>query len=822
MPSTNVRYVDPNAASGGTGITNSLTGTDRAYSSLNAWEAARQADLPAGDIIEKVICSSDDAGSTHLADTTPVTIDGWTTDATRYIQIEAASSHGGKWNPNIYRLEVVQSANDQNFRIQENYVRILGLQVKITLGASITTWQGMATSVSGVSNIFIDKCILVGDRSGYGITNSFGIQIDDNNASSITTMRNCLMYGFEGGSSSDVGIAAWTVTGTVNIQNCVVIGSSVGFHQQSGGTVLWKNCGAAGCNTGFSYGTQTTCSSTTPTFVNEGADDFHLAAGDTTWRGQGTDLSGTFTDDIDGQTRSAPWDIGADEYVAAGGGGLDAYLKAIFTKTPSVDGLLNKTDLTRTASADALLLKLGLTRDASLDAILYAAATYTETAALDSYLQAGYTRAAGIDALIQMLAQETLGADALLQLLATKTASVDALLLAAILKNVGVDGVLNKVGLDRTASADALLNKIGLTGVASLDAILVATLTHYLTPSIDGYLQKMETRTASADALLNKAAQEKSLGADGYLQAGMTKAGSLDACILGTLLKTISIDAALNKVGLTGTSSVDAFLQELGTSSASLDACLLSFAAKTLGLDAFLMGEGGAEVFASLDALLNRVGLTGSSSIDAFLQKLSLTRTASVDAFLQAAYTRTLGIDGVMSKAYYETPSLDALAQKTQEEPSALDALLSRTGATLGASADALLQKTFDGSAAVDGYLYRQVIKTAVADALLQAGYSRAASLDAILLGLGQTEIVALLDALLHAAGLERPASFDAFLYRGLSKGSRLDACLDVAHAEHGGTRGSGAQETNADRKSSSKSSGWRKTSTTTNRYRGH
>jgi hypothetical protein len=40
----------------------------------------------------------------HLADTTAVTITGWTTDATRYIQIEAASSHGGKWNDNIYRL----------------------------------------------------------------------------------------------------------------------------------------------------------------------------------------------------------------------------------------------------------------------------------------------------------------------------------------------------------------------------------------------------------------------------------------------------------------------------------------------------------------------------------------------------------------------------------------------------------------------------------------------------------------------------------------------------------------------------------------------
>jgi hypothetical protein len=476
--------------------------------------------------------------------------------------------------------------------------------------------------------------------------------------------------------------------------------------------------------------------------------------------------------------------------------GLNAYLKSIFTKVPSVDGylkkgftqtfsadgLLNATGLTQSSDLDSLLSKLGLARDASLDAILYAAAvTYTETAALDSYLQAGYTRAAGIDALIQLLAQEKpLSADALLQLLATKTASVDALLFAAILKNVGVDGVLNKVGLDRTASADALLNKIGLTRTASLDAILTQTVTQYLAASLDGYLQKGETRTASADALLNKAAQVKSFGADGYLQAGMTRAGSLDACILGTLLKTISIDAALNKVGLTGASSVDAFLKKLGASSASLDAALLAFATNTLGVDAILFAPAGEQqLYVSIDALLNRVGLTGSSSLDALLQKLSLTRAASIDAFLQAAYTRTLGIDGIVSKAYYETPSLDALAQKTQEEPSALDALLNRTGAMLTVSADAFLSAALSGAASLDGYLYREVIATAVADALLQAGYSGAASLDAILQGLGQMEIIALFDALLHATGLERPASFDAFLYRRLSRTPALDACLE-------------------------------------------
>jgi hypothetical protein len=60
------------------------------------------------------------------------------------------------------------------------------------------------------------------------------------------------------------------------------------------------------------------------TFENEGADDFHLGSGDSEARGNGTDLSTdgdgqlNISDDIDGDARSA-WDIGADEFVAAGG-----------------------------------------------------------------------------------------------------------------------------------------------------------------------------------------------------------------------------------------------------------------------------------------------------------------------------------------------------------------------------------------------------------------------------------------------------------------------------------------------------------------------
>ena len=52
-------------------------------------------------------------------------------------------------------------------------------------------------------------------------------------------------------------------------------------------------------------------------FADTTAYDFHLHSSDTTAKDAGTDLSGTFTDDIDGDTRSGTWDIGADESQAS-------------------------------------------------------------------------------------------------------------------------------------------------------------------------------------------------------------------------------------------------------------------------------------------------------------------------------------------------------------------------------------------------------------------------------------------------------------------------------------------------------------------------
>jgi len=69
-----------------------------------------------------------------------------------------------------------------------------------------------------------------------------------------------------------------------------------------------------------------TYQSKSATFVNSASKDFHLASGDTAAKDVGVDLSAdgqfSFTTDIDNDTRTGTWDVGADEFISGGGGSV--------------------------------------------------------------------------------------------------------------------------------------------------------------------------------------------------------------------------------------------------------------------------------------------------------------------------------------------------------------------------------------------------------------------------------------------------------------------------------------------------------------------
>lgn len=254
------------------------------------------------------------------ADTTAAdTGTGWTTDANNYLIIRGAPSErsgSGTYSTSRYHLEV---SNVNGLKIQAPYTQVLDIQVQQTCAggtgaAAFSCWNAGA-------GFRMERCIAKGVLSGTITGSALGYYLPEGGDTAY--IINCLAYDFINGTESHIGFVTDTTAGnTVRVYNCTAVNCYHGFEDWKGsaGNLYTTNCGASGCTVAFTYATQTTCSSTTPTFVNAAGDDFHLASGDTTWKNVGTDLSATFTTDVDWQNRptgAGTWDIGFDEYVAA-------------------------------------------------------------------------------------------------------------------------------------------------------------------------------------------------------------------------------------------------------------------------------------------------------------------------------------------------------------------------------------------------------------------------------------------------------------------------------------------------------------------------
>jgi len=321
-----VKIVDPDNGAG----------TD--YTSLSAWEAGEQKDLVTADeiAIAKCRCTS---GS---ADTTAVTIDGWTTDADHYIKIwtdpNEGYRHDGKWNTSKYRLDT-GPVSDGVITILENYVRLLGLQLKAS-GAG--DCRGVCVNANGSdSEIRIGYCLIwMQPESGYYAD---GIRVSDevNGAINVKVFNTIIWDCFSPGYPTARCHGIYNQYGTTYAYNVTCVNCQTGFRRYNYSFTV-KNC-LAKCDAydtnyidfdgtftdasdynASSDGTAPGANSRTNqtfTFVDETNDDFHLASDDAGAKDYGTDLSSdpnlSFTDDIDGETRSGTWDIGADEYVAA-------------------------------------------------------------------------------------------------------------------------------------------------------------------------------------------------------------------------------------------------------------------------------------------------------------------------------------------------------------------------------------------------------------------------------------------------------------------------------------------------------------------------
>ncbi len=331
------RFVNTASTAGGDGTTNATAGANRAYTSLSEWEAAEQTDLVTDTDVHLVHCEG------TVADTAQLTISGWTTGSSNdiTIQVDSDKRHDGKYDTSAYRLEV----NDGQHLIGEDYVTFSGVQIHMPVQTS-GKWLVYTSGISATNNsIVFDKCILRGaDNDSFQLLLFNGFDSDAN-----LVFRNCLFY--DAGNHSESS-GTKNDFATVAMDNCTFVNCFVGIRGTGtwvernnlvqGGSFNWAS--DAGHTRTFCSGSDATADdqggtgnriNQTFTFVNAGAGDYHLASDDVGARNFGTDLSGTFTDDIDGETRpgESVWDIGADEFFAAVAGHVGSLVNGPLLKS---------------------------------------------------------------------------------------------------------------------------------------------------------------------------------------------------------------------------------------------------------------------------------------------------------------------------------------------------------------------------------------------------------------------------------------------------------------------------------------------------------
>jgi hypothetical protein len=256
---------------------------------------------------------------------TSLTFSGWTTGVSNYINVYTSSGegHAGIYTTSKYRIE---NASNPAITISEEYVRLTGIQAAITAMSSDNKHVITISGIEAGNDIKINRCIIkhVGTDGYYGS----GLRALDTDI--ILDVRNSLVFNI--GTTNHAlnsGIHLNCFSATIN--NCTLIGGkyaliSIGgtitatnvycggaFTTNYSGTITMLNC--ASSDGSGSGGALANIPVSTANFVNvtPGSENYHLVAGSGLLN-VGTDLSMTFTTDIDGETRSGTWDIGADDY----------------------------------------------------------------------------------------------------------------------------------------------------------------------------------------------------------------------------------------------------------------------------------------------------------------------------------------------------------------------------------------------------------------------------------------------------------------------------------------------------------------------------
>ena len=312
-------YVDPDSV-GGDGTTPALSGANAAFASLSAAEIEWDGTANAYDIIN-INCAS----SSGTDDTTAVDFADWDDD----VQINIISTdYTGVWDASAY---TITTTNADCITVSEPNVYIEGIQAHATATGSSNARCIISASSVAPTILIVANCLLQGTSSSTGHNHG----IESSTANRVYAYNTASWGHINGADSSHAGFFTTGASTYLYAWNCVSYGNYYGFYEYQG-SLFAVNC-VSGNNTGddFETGVDVTysCSddgtgtnSQTPSggswpneLTNTATGDFNLVAGGNCI-GNGDDDPGGANQpstDIEGTTRTSPWDIGIFKYTAS-------------------------------------------------------------------------------------------------------------------------------------------------------------------------------------------------------------------------------------------------------------------------------------------------------------------------------------------------------------------------------------------------------------------------------------------------------------------------------------------------------------------------
>lgn len=267
------------------------------------------------------------------------TIDGLTTDATRNLTIAVDSTyrHSGTF-PSGNKFRIVKTTNGYPLQIADHYVSVVGLAIS----AEYNGGGQSGIYLNYVGGVVIAYCVI--RRLNIAGSSNYGVQMLSD---STIKIFNCVIYGFLRGYYDGSSSQAYS-----EVYNNTFVGCTYGMYVPESANYrpklknnIFYNCGTAArgnyaAGSGYnatdnesmyytvSGGATSDRVSQTFSFVDAGANNYALTSSDSGAKDYGVSDpsgSGLFSDDIVGNSRTAPWDIGAFEYLASGGGAFKSY-----------------------------------------------------------------------------------------------------------------------------------------------------------------------------------------------------------------------------------------------------------------------------------------------------------------------------------------------------------------------------------------------------------------------------------------------------------------------------------------------------------------